>query len=214
MSGVRELARYNRFTRITNVLLITLVFTGLVLAQQKNLVSGRSLRELVRESGQDITVGIGAEGSRPPQNLSTLVGQSDLILRGIITEERGRLSQDETEVWSDYVFQVIETIRGRGTGGTIRITRLGGVAFLEGRMVTYLVEGYPFFHPKEEYIFFLRKLPDSDFYTPLRGEHGCFLLRDGRVHPVAFPRHPVPRQFGGRAPQEFVRAIARTGLLR
>jgi hypothetical protein len=122
--------------------------------------------------------------SYEPLQLADLVGQADLIVEASTAGGRSFLGQNDTEIYTDYPFQVYSVIKNSlspelRVGHTITVRRNSGTVTVDGRSAVSTENDFPLFERNERYILFLTKPRSGDgAYLVYGGPQGAFTLRD------------------------------------
>jgi hypothetical protein len=121
--------------------------------------------------------------SYEPLQLADLVGQADVIVEASTTGGRSFLAQNESEIYTDYPFQVHSVIKNARSpelrvGHTITVRRNSGTVILDGRAAIEQENDFPLFEKSERYILFLTKPRGENTYYVFGGPQGAFTLRD------------------------------------
>ena len=139
------------------------------------------------------------------------VARSAAIVTGEITEARAYLSENGSNIYSEFSIQVDEILKNDSldpitAGVPLFVEREGGrVRFPSGKIVTARVVHQDMPRPGRRYVFFLMR-------TDLNGNNaeGFYLLtayelRDGHVFPLdqVSEKHPI-NQYKGKAEEEFL----------
>jgi hypothetical protein len=139
------------------------------------------------------------------------VAQSAAIVIGQITDTRAYLSEDGTNIYSEFSIQVDEILKNDflnplTTGVSLIAEREGGrVRFPSGKIITARVNHQNMPRTGRRYVFFLRRTisteSDSDGIHLLT----AYELREGRVFPLdnVLEGHPIS-QYKGKTDQEFL----------
>jgi hypothetical protein len=113
------------------------------------------------------------------------VTESDVIIRGEVTDAQAYLSPEKTGVYSEFDVRITEVLKNKqvlttlSPGSQVPITRAGGrLKVPSGRVQTYAIAGQDMPHIGRQYLLFL-KCSGQDFEL-LTG----FELRAGSVHPL------------------------------
>jgi hypothetical protein len=121
--------------------------------------------------------------SYEPLQLADLVGAADLIVEATTAGGRSFLAQNETEIFTDYPFQVQSVIKNSGSpdlrvGHTITVRRNSGTVVVGGRAAMSMENDFPLFERNERYILFLTRPRGDSAYMVFGGPQGAFTLRD------------------------------------
>ncbi|MFZ0751885.1 MAG: hypothetical protein WAM70_21175 [Pyrinomonadaceae bacterium] len=139
------------------------------------------------------------------------VARSAAIVTGEVTEARAYLSEDGTNIYSEFSIQVGEILKNDPldpvTAGVPLFAEreAGRVRLPSGKIVTARVVNQDMPRPGRRYVFFLMRgsLTESDS----KGLHllTAYELREGRVLPLdkVSEKHPI-NQYKGKAEQEFL----------
>jgi len=155
---------------------VVAVLTAAVSAQQP----AESIPELLRSSGSFERVIV---TSYEPLQLADLVGRADVIVEASTTGGRSFLGQNETEIFTDYPFQVHSVIKNSRypelrVGHTITVRRNSGMVVLDGHAAVEQENDFPLFEKSERYILFLTRPRGESTYYVFGGPQGAFTLRD------------------------------------
>jgi hypothetical protein len=120
--------------------------------------------------------------------LGPLILQSDVVVVGEVVAERARLSQDGSEVLTDYTVVVREMLArpepdrvpAVSIGQRITITRRGGQMLVDGAAVSVEALDCPRFPWLVPYVFFLKQAGDR--YELHGGAQGVWQIRNDRVY--------------------------------
>jgi hypothetical protein len=179
---------------------------------------GPKLRELAAGGTEDISV----EVERPylistPSNQSTplpymqaVVCNADAIVVGMLKNESPQLTENENFIFTEYDFVVEEAVKtppgaAIQPNSTITVTRDGGTAQVNARIVRAKVAGFDSFKTDKRYVLFLRFLPETGDY--LAYANGSFLLNEKKV--VPFGEMPESESKDSMAFLDLVRIHAR-----
>ncbi len=97
------------------------------------------------------------------------VDMSDLIVEGKVTDSNAFLSEDKTDVYSEFIVSVTDVMKSSPSiavekHSTIAIERFGGrVRYPAGQVVRYKVSGLGSPRKNAKYLFFLRKTDGGDY---------------------------------------------------
>jgi hypothetical protein len=121
--------------------------------------------------------------SYEPLQLADLVGAADLIVEASTAGGRSFLGQNETEIYTDYPFQVHSVIKNSRSpelrvGNTITVRRSSGTVIVDGRAAVAQENDFPLFEKSERYILFLTRPRGENTYYVFGGPQGAFTLRD------------------------------------
>ena len=121
--------------------------------------------------------------SYEPLQLADLVGQADVIVEASTTGGRSFLAQNDSEIYTDYPFQVHSVIKNARSpelrvGHMITVRRNSGTVIVDGRAAVSQENDFPLFERIEHYILFLTKPRGETAYFVFGGPQGAFTLRD------------------------------------
>jgi hypothetical protein len=116
------------------------------------------------------------------------VAESTVIVTGVVRGIDPHLSEDKTVLYTEYtvdIEQVLHNVSGYLVNPTIAIVRHGfdrPVRMPSGRVVKTVAVGHGFALARNaKYVLFLRSVPDSVVYTPVK----AWEVRDGKVFATA-----------------------------
>ena len=122
----------------------------------------------------------------PPDFPELPVAQSDAVVIGEVSEAVANLTEDETNVYSEFTIHIDEILKSDGqaslsTGGEIVADRPGGrVRYPTGEMSQLSIAGLGMPREKRRYVLFLKRGGQDDDYQIITG----YELRSGRVYPL------------------------------
>lgn len=111
---------------------------------------------------------------------------SDVLVIGQVVSGEAHLSNDKTNVYSDFVFVVNEILKARkgeliASGSEISVQRMGGyVKYPSGIKMLYRIQGYGMPRVGYRYVLFLKSLSDSTDFKILTG----YELSENKVSPL------------------------------
>ena len=125
--------------------------------------------------------------------------KSDLVVVGEVTQAEAQLSEDETNIYSEFTIQISEVLKNDSpstlaAGNSVVVERLGGrVRLPSGKVVVSRIDKQDLPRIGKRYVLFLTKDKDGDFHI-LTG----YELRDGKVFPLdnLRPSHPITAYTG------------------
>lgn len=122
-------------------------------------------------------------------SIADIVADADIVVRGIIGESRSYLSDDQRNVYTDYVLTnpVVlyhsKALTARRPGAmTITVTQLGGKITVGNLEFTQIEMGLAALVPGTEGLFVLTR--DKDRYRIAHTFYGAFRISQGRVMPL------------------------------
>ena len=124
--------------------------------------------------------------SGPPPSVQALLAQADLIVTGIVGPPRSYLSDDQRDVYTDYlianpIFRYQSKLSSTPTPGTVPsvvVTQLGGTVTVNGVQYTQLEPALPPLHAGTTALFVLHRVGNKYFIV---GRYfGVFAIADGR----------------------------------
>lgn len=95
-------------------------------------------------------------------NLQSLVGGSDVVAIGTISEAKGQLSQDGDSVDTKYTVALTKSLKGEPATNISVVVRGGQFKFSNGHTVTIRTPAFDALQVNQSYIFFLKKV-DTGF---------------------------------------------------
>ena len=170
-----------------SVVTLSAVFLALCSAQ------GPTLREIAARAKGPIVKAIGTE--EPSRSVESLAAGANVIALGSVRPLKTYLSDDETLIYTDFVFTPLTLIARGGVGSqrtlepgeTLVVKQVGGRMEMGGIQVTVVDEHLDALPSSESVLLFLEKIEKESKYRIL-GEHwGAFAVRSGRVVPLVKP---------------------------
>jgi hypothetical protein len=147
-----------------------------------------------------------------PDTLEELVAKSNIVLLGQVESSRVYMSDDQRELYTDYVVSPIGTIpTSSKTAATIPqggvvVKRWGGQTTVDNVPVTFETTEFRFFRTGDRLLLFLRTLDEKQGKFTIVGG-GVFELDEERIKPmIAHERHEA---FRGLTLKEFVTEVNR-----
>ena len=168
-----------------SVLPLAILLSAQVVAGQ-----GPTIPESLAQQGVPLGRSVGV-WSGPAPSVEQVLAQTDLVVRGVVTQTRSYLSPDEREVYTDYDIRspsiqyrasAVTQPRG-GSASTLTITLLGGIVELNGLQFKSEHKGLPALVSGDEYVLLLESTGDRYFIADKY--FGAFHIVDGRVEPSA-----------------------------
>lgn len=161
---------------------------------------GRSLH-----SGASIPSGVAA-------SIDDIVADTDAIVRGIVGEPRSYLSQDQTDVYTDYrlsnpviAYQSKVLSSPRPGMPSVIVTLLGGTVTIDGLSFTSRHEALPELPLGAECLFLLKNT-DDDHYRIAGTYYGVFAITGGRLTPLT-RKHGFAPEYQGAIAEEGTQAM-------
>jgi len=128
----------------------------------------------------------------PVEELGMLAAESDLVVLGKIGTGTSHMTADKDFLYTDWNFTVEEVMKTNGNspvypGATILVTRTGGKLQVNGRTVYATCEDFLDFATGQEYLLYLRYVPETGAYAS--GGWGAFAFSPvtRRLDPYNFP---------------------------
>jgi hypothetical protein len=160
--------------------------------------TGKSLREQSNElvrSGQDGDVTITTTPGTPSFSiapgkknspLEDAVDASDAVVIATVTGKESHLTENEKYVFTDYEVSVKEVIKDNADSHiaapeTLTVSRPGGKVLLDGHLITVVDEGVKPLSVGDEYLLFLKFIPQTGTYSAISEARSGFKLSHGRV---------------------------------
>lgn len=164
------------------------VFAGLVVSLAITASAPAAAGDLRQEVKQGPVLRTFATAQPEYPGLGPLIIQSDLVIVGEVVAERARLSDDGTQVLTDYTVVVRELlarpeperVAAVAPGQRIVVTKPGGQMQVEGVAVSVEALDFPRLEWLVPYVFFLKQAGGG--YEPHGGAQGVWRMRDGRVY--------------------------------
>jgi hypothetical protein len=174
---------------------------------------GKSLREQSEElarGGQsgDVTVtsspGTPVFSPAPARKgapLEAAVEGSDAVVVATVTAKQSQLTEDERYVFTDYEVTVKEVLKDNAAShisasDTLTVTRPGGKVLLGGHLITVVDEGVKPLTVGDEYLLFLKFVPETSTYAAVSEDRSGFRLSHGRVTALTAAAGYAKRQEG------------------
>jgi hypothetical protein len=164
--------------------------------------------DIVRSSSGNLEFSTDREFS--PADVTELVREAEVIVRGVVESANSRLSTDERRIESDYKLRIVDTYLaspGLQAGDAIVVSRPGGVLTIEGRVIVDRESDFPPFQPGEEYVLFLQLTSQRGVYIVPHGAQGAFIQANGYVEQVATTNGKVKSARGRIATDAFASEI-------
>jgi hypothetical protein len=121
-----------------------------------------------------------------PVDLSTLVAQSALIGRVLITDATSFLADGGRTISTDYSGLVLSVEKGDPNllGKSVVVRRPGGRVVVDGVAITGTEPDFPPFERGDEFVLFLK--PDTNaYFSVVVGGQGAFKVESGSVRQVS-----------------------------
>ena len=145
------------------------------------------------------------------------VAQSDAIIKGEVTQARAYLSQDKTDIYSEFDVALSNVFSNRIAvqlfpNSSIIVERSGGaVRFASGKIVRRGFDGKPLPRLGRRYLMFLKYIEDSQDYSLIT----AYELQGGKVFPLdglSVGGSPIPelaqhQKYGEESEGEFLAAV-------
>ena len=163
-------------------------------------VGGKTISEwLASYKGQQIFLGTDIVGrtffasdqlEAPEDFFGALALESDAILRGRVTGKISQITEDDSFLFTDYDFVVLEVFKNNANtpidiGATITFTSLGGKIVLDSVILQAGGKGQPLYSINtQDLLLFLKFIPDTRSYK-LSRYTGSFELNGTSVRPCA-----------------------------
>lgn len=159
---------------------------------------GKTLREQSDEQaragkGGDVNVivspGTPVFSPSPDQKSTPLeraVDASDAVVIATVTARESQLTEDERYVFTDYEVAVKEVLKDNAASpisasDTMTVTRPGGKVLVGGHLITVVDEGVKPLSVGDEYLLFLKFIPETGTYAAVSEDRSGFRLSHGRV---------------------------------
>jgi len=191
---------------------------AVVLALGTSLSAQLSLRVSARETGSSTRVW---DVLMPVLKVENIAPEASAIVRARVLAITTRLSEDETDVLTDYELLPLRFYKGSipaqshpGLAEQLVVTRLGGTVKVDGLTLTTKIDIFPDnedLRPGEDVIAFLQRSPNRSGYEFAGGPFGVFQIADGTVagwtKSVRSRRHDQPETL-----TDFERRLAQAGV--
>lgn len=159
---------------------------------------GKSLREQSEDlarggKGGDVTI-TSSPGTpvfspapgRKAAPLEAAMEGSDAVVIATVRAKESQLTEDERYVFTDYEVTVKEVLKDNAAShlsasDTLTVTRPGGRVLLGGHLITVEDEGVKPLAVGDEYLLFLKFIPETGTYAAVSEDRSGFRLSHGRV---------------------------------
>ena len=176
-----------------------------------------TIREIIRAGGGGLSV---VDSFEYAPSMADLYRNCEAVVLGRVVDSRVHLTEDETEIWTEYRIEVSRVVSAREEtdapvpGSEILVGQPGGTMLIEGKPFVYEVDGMPTLYPGEKVFLFVAAVSAGAQATSYRvpsGPEGMFRVRNGLVEPrgIRDKDHPSER-YRGILESEFEREILRT----
>jgi hypothetical protein len=122
-----------------------------------------------------------------PQGFPELpVAQSDAVVLGTVAEARAELTEDESNVYSEFTINISEVLKDDSqqplsAGNSIVVDRPGGrVKYGMGQMGLFWIQGFGMPRKGGQYVLFIKRGGLDEDYQIITG----YEIRQGRVYPL------------------------------
>lgn len=124
--------------------------------------------------------------ARKGAQLEAAVEGSDAVVIATVTAKQSQLTTDEKYVFTDYEVTVKEVLKDNtashvSASDTLTVTRPGGKVLLGDRLITVVDEGVKPLKVGDEYLLFLKFIPETGTYAAVSEDKSGFGLSHGRV---------------------------------
>lgn len=167
--------------------LLVTVLAAFVLAATIHAQLATIPEQLARE-GRSLSAGPSIpSGLAPP--FDRILGDTDVIVRGLVGEPRSYLSDDQLDVYTDYplinpvvLYQSALVTATKPGMPTVIVTLLGGRIMINGLTFTSTHEALPSLEPGEECLFLLKRIGDR--YRVAVTYFGVFRIAGEKLTPL------------------------------
>ncbi|MBV8857127.1 MAG: hypothetical protein JOZ02_09375 [Acidobacteria bacterium] len=183
--------------------------------------TGKSLREqsdeLARDGqGGDVNVitspgtpvfSPAPDGKAAP--LEAAVEGSDAVIVATVTAKQSQLTEDERYVFTDYEVAVKEVLKDNAAShisasDALTVTRPGGKVLLGDHLITVVDEAVKPLQVGDEYLLFLKFIPETGTYAAVSENRSGFRLSHGRVTALTAATAGYAKRQEGRDSNSFV----------
>jgi len=176
-----------------------------------DLTHGKRIRDLsvsgdvnlLREKGSEILTS--SSYLTPTDYLSLLACHADTVVVGIVQNKASQLTDDGTFLFTDYSFRPEEVLKTNPIDPLqvnleITVTRTGGLAMLNGHLVSAIDETQKSLRVGGRYLLFLRYIPATRAYRSLGSTSGddSFEIVNGSVNQVSDRHAPLGSRKGDK----------------
>jgi hypothetical protein len=156
-----------------------------------------TIRDQIRQSGDFERMVVARDND---MQLAHLVGHAELIVEASTTAGRSFLSEDGTQIYTDYTVKLQSVLKntrllGLRAGHSVTLRRESGALVVDGHPAVAYENEFPPFQPNQRYILFLTSRPREDVYTVLGGAKGAYLAGEDiaavRIS-LDEAKHPTP----------------------
>lgn len=150
-----------------------------------NDATAASIKEQVRQTGAFERIVVAKDNQL---QLAGLVGNSELIVEASVVGTKSFLSDDGTDIYTDYSVKVNTIVKnarrpGLRPGNVVIVRRDSGEILVDGRPAVSIENEFPPFRLNERYVLFLTPEDGGSVYTVFGGAKGAFAGGD-RITPV------------------------------
>lgn len=179
-------SREGHMAKVTSVCALVLMMGLQGFAQERPL----TIRERLAQSGGSATFGAIMPSGVAPK-ISDLLPQVDLAARGMVGVPKTYISDDESEVFTDYPIENPVILLRSTTAAAPKVgvpedptvTIFGGQVTVDGLVYKYIAEALPSLEPGTECIFLLQHYQGR--YFPVGKYYGVFRVTGGGLRAVA-----------------------------
>jgi len=156
----------------------------------------------------------------PSMDLRTVIGQSDLVVEGIITNATSAVTEDYSFVTTTYAIKVSRVLSAKPVVGsvpspgvsTVFVTVLGGDANLDGRLVHAVDSSLPLFSVGAHLVICLQRHQGKREMSIMYGPFGAFRIDGEQVRSLVKNDETIRDTYDGMgvdAFRSFIQAVAR-----
>lgn len=181
------------------------------------LSAQETIPEIIRAGGGGLSV---VDSFDYAPSMADLYRNCETVVLGRVVASRVHLSEDETEIWTEYTVEVHRVVSARketeapAPGSSVVVDVPGGTLLFDGKPFTYEIDGMPTLYPEEKAFLFLTASPlgaQAAGYRVPNGPEGIFRVRNGLVEHRGYHDEGHPSQrYRGMLESEFEREILRT----
>ena len=186
---------------------------------QPTMAQLKTIPEQLAQAGHDLKSGATVPSGRAPE-IEFVLQQTDLIVRGIVGEPKSYLSNDQTDIFSDYpiknptvIFDILVARLPQPFPIEIVVTIEGGTVTVSGLKFTMAPGALPNLRPGSECLLLLKRVKDK-FHIAGWGYLGAFQILDNKLTALTGVRTFGTEYRGMEAPAAISSIVSRRQLIK